>query len=53
MSLWKAVLAFLAPRARSSRRSLDPTTNPFDAQRVAKLLRFDEPDKIAEQLDKL
>ncbi len=42
MSLWKAVLAFLAPRARSSRRSLDPTTNPFDAQRVAKLLRLEE-----------
>lgn len=42
MSLWKAILAFLAPRSRSSRRSWDPTTNPFDADRVAKQLRLEE-----------
>jgi predicted phage tail protein len=42
MSLWKAVLAFLAPKARSARRTWDPITNPFDADRVAKQLRLEE-----------
>jgi hypothetical protein len=42
MSLWRAVLAFLTPKVRSSRRSWDPTTNPFDAERVAKQLRLEE-----------
>lgn len=42
MGFWKAILAFLTPRSKSSRRSWDPTTNPFDAERVAKLLRLEE-----------
>lgn len=42
MSLWKAILAFLAPRSRSSRRSWDPITNRFNAERVAKQLRLEE-----------
>ena len=40
MGVWKAVLAFFAPRSRSARRSWDPATNPFDADRVAQQLRL-------------
>lgn len=42
MGLWQAVLAFLAPRSRTARRSWDPATNPFDAERVAQQLRLKE-----------
>lgn len=49
VNLPKAILAFFATTPRNSRRSLDPTTNPFNAERAAKQLCLEEQGRALGQ----